>query len=285
MQAGIINMFRWYLLFTIILFSQLQANEVRPVVFVSIPPQKQIIERLAGEYVDVKIMLSPGQSPETFAPTPRQISSLADASIYFEVGVPFEATWIDSIHTVSPDVQIVECCEGLFTNIPGKRNHNNMHIWTDPILTIELSRLAFNELSRLLPGHVDKLKENFIELENELRVLHESIEYRLTNRQTDYIIISHSALDAFSDRYGLKQLALETNGREIGLNSLTEMIKLSRGENIETIFVLEQYKSPLVINLATELDAELILLDILSENYIENLSVIAGQIARALQVQ
>jgi zinc transport system substrate-binding protein len=126
---------------------------------------------------------------------------------------------------------------------------------------------------------------NFLKLEDELHQLHMEIEEKLDNKQTAYFIITHSALDAFANRYNLKQLALDINGREIGLNSLMEMIKLGRQDNIRTLFVIEQYRSPLVLNLADELNAEVVELDILAENYIDNMFYIAEQIARSLQAQ
>jgi zinc transport system substrate-binding protein len=286
MQAGLKIMSKWYLLFSFLYLSQVQAEVIRPLVFVSIPPQKQIIERLAGEYVDVHIMLSPGQSPETYAPTPRQIVTLASATSYFQIGVPFEVTWTDAIRSASPNIRIINCCESILKNIHTEQSEfRSAHNWTDPILAIEIAKLARNELVDLLPEHENQLMFNFLKLEDELHQLHMEIEEKLDNKQTAYFIITHSALDAFANRYNLKQLALDINGREIGLNSLMEMIKLGRQDNIRTLFVIEQYRSPLVLNLADELNAEVVELDILAENYIDNMFYIAEQIARSLQAQ
>ena len=136
-------MCRCFPLLLLVLISHSLAQSSRPAVFVSVPPQKQIIERLAGEYVDISIMLAPGQSPETFAPTPKQISSLAGAQSYFEAGVPFEVSWRGSIQAVNPDIHIVNCC-GSLSHGQGSEpeKHAYLHIWTDPLYTIEMARLA-----------------------------------------------------------------------------------------------------------------------------------------------
>ena len=286
MQTGLKNLRVFVSLCLSVSVTQLHAETSRPVVFVSVPPQKQIIEMLTGENVDVRIMLSPGQSPETFAPTPKQISTLAGAQTYFEAGVPFEVTWRDTILAVNPEIRIVNCCESLAhgqASQQGKQTY--LHIWTDPVYTIEMARLARDELVILLPAQEEQIKQKFYHLESVLRQLHFRIERLLAERQTSYFIISHSALDAFSDRYRLKQLSLETNGREIGLNSLREVVILSRRENLKVLFIVEQYRTPLVTNLAKELNAEVVRLDILSENYIQNMIVITNQIARALWAQ
>ncbi len=61
-----------------------------PVVFVSIPPQKFVVEQLAGDLVRVEVMLPSGASPATYEPTPRQMAAINEAVIYFQIGVPFE---------------------------------------------------------------------------------------------------------------------------------------------------------------------------------------------------
>ena len=60
-------------------------------VFVSILPQKYLVERIGGNRVDVSVMVKPGLSPETYEPTPKQMAALNTARIYFRIAVPFEA--------------------------------------------------------------------------------------------------------------------------------------------------------------------------------------------------
>ena len=62
----------------------------QPLVFVSIPPQKYLVEELAGDLVRVEVLLPPGASPATYEPTPRQLANLDRAAVYFQIGSPFE---------------------------------------------------------------------------------------------------------------------------------------------------------------------------------------------------
>ena len=48
----------------------------KPIVSVSILPQKYFIERLAGEYVEVNVLIPPGASPATYEPTLTQLTKL-----------------------------------------------------------------------------------------------------------------------------------------------------------------------------------------------------------------
>ena len=71
-------------------------------VFVSTLPQKYFVERVGGERVVVSVMVGPGQSPATYEPTPRQLSHLSKARLYFRIGVAFEDVWMDRISAANP---------------------------------------------------------------------------------------------------------------------------------------------------------------------------------------
>ena len=52
-------------------------------VFVSILPEKYFVERVGGSHVDVSVMVGPGQEPETYEPTPKQMTALSGARSLF----------------------------------------------------------------------------------------------------------------------------------------------------------------------------------------------------------
>ena len=54
-------------------------------VFVSILPQAYIVERIGGERVQVEVLVRPGQSAETYQPTPRQMAALGQARLYLRI--------------------------------------------------------------------------------------------------------------------------------------------------------------------------------------------------------
>lgn len=79
----------------------------KPVVFVSILPQKYFVEQIAGDTVDIEVMVMPGASPATYEPRPRQMTKLATADVYLAIGVPFEQTWLPRIQDTNPNLTIV----------------------------------------------------------------------------------------------------------------------------------------------------------------------------------
>lgn len=69
-------------------------------VSVSILPQKYFIEKIAGDYVKVNVMVPPGMSPATCDLSTEQLKKLYDSDLCFTVGyLPFELTHLYPVLT------------------------------------------------------------------------------------------------------------------------------------------------------------------------------------------
>lgn len=98
-------------------------------VFVSILPQKYFTEKIGGELVDVSVMVTPGGSPATYEPSPRQMTKLTEAKAYLAIGVPFENAWLPRIANANRSMPIMHVDKGI-TKLPmqahghhGKEEH------------------------------------------------------------------------------------------------------------------------------------------------------------------
>jgi zinc transport system substrate-binding protein len=80
---------------------------------VSIAPQRTFVEKIAGERVGVQVMVAPGASPATYEPSPRQMAGLADADVYFAIGVPYERAWLPRFAEANPAMRIVHTDDGI----------------------------------------------------------------------------------------------------------------------------------------------------------------------------
>lgn len=254
-------------------------------VFVSIPPQRQFVQRIGGEHVTVQVMVPPGQSPETFAPSPRLLASLADAQLYFQIGVPFEAAWTDAIRSANPQLRIAECCEQLIGPVGEEtgHEHHDLHVWSDPVQVRTLAAQIRDELSAIDPAHGGDYENGYRSFVAELDALDTRIREQLSNRRVSWFIVSHAAFGYFAERYDLTQLSLENSGKESGPKSLLGIVRQAREQNIRTVFAISQYRTPVAASLATELDAGVVELDPLAEDYLHNMAYIAERIAEALQ--
>ena len=96
-----------------LVFFPLVAGAAKPLVVVSIVPQQTFVQRLAGDLVEVAVMVPPGASPATYEPRPRQMADLSRAEVYFAIGVPFEAAWLPRFTAANPRMRIVHTDAGV----------------------------------------------------------------------------------------------------------------------------------------------------------------------------
>ncbi len=257
-------------------------------VFVSILPQKYLVERVGGGRVTVKVMVRPGLNPETYEPTPKQMAGLSDADLYFRIAVPFESVWIKRISSLNPDIRIIECCGDLMINDPVTHDHefhaglvNDAHVWTSPKNAIVLAEIIKSALSEFDPEFADHFENNYRTLVSELNDLDQYIRTELASINNRYLIVAHPSWGHFAEAYGLKQIPIEQHGAEIKAKQLSRLVEFARREKIQTVYIQKQFNAASARILAREINAGIVELDPLAEDYINNLrdvtqAIIAG---------
>lgn len=254
-------------------------------VFVSILPQQYLVGRIGGDRVDVNSMVRPGARPETYEPTPKQMAELSNTSIYFRVGVPFEDIWIDKIRDQNPAMKIVECCADIKSAALTGHAHgddiDDRHIWTSPLIAIDLSEQIRDALAEQDPGHEQYYARNFVSLKQELLDLDSYIRAKLGSLSHRYMIVSHPSWGYFADTYDLEQVAIEQHGSEVRARTLVKLVELAKNNNIGTVFVQKQFNTASAEILAREINGRVVELDSLAPDYIENLRYVTRMIVES----
>ena len=249
-------------------------------IFVSILPQKYFVKRIGGEHVNVSVMVGTGQNPATYEPSPKQMALLSKAKLYFRIGVPFEDIWIDVINELNVNLKIIECCTELRSIALKEHTHGNHneeesvddpHVWTSPINAKYISLKIKKALIDILPDQKVELENNYSKLIMDLSKLDQDIRLRLMYLDNRYIVVSHPSWGYYADAYNLIQLPIELDGKDIHAKSLIKLIEFSRSKKINRVFVQKQFNKNSAEILAKEIDAQVIELDPLAEDYIANL--------------
>lgn len=269
------------------------------VVFVSIEPQAFLVERLAGDHVEIEVMVPPGQAPETYEPTPSSISRLADARIYFAIGIQFENSFLSRIESNLPHLKIVDTSTGIEKREIEEHSHGegedhghehahgpgtlDPHIWLDPLLMVEQAKSMKSALAEVFPDSADTMERNFLSLQSDLEDLDERISQRLEPFWGKSLFVFHPAYGYFCDRYGLFQVPVESAGKEPNSKEFVELVRKARESKTTSLFVQPQFASSTVDVLAREIGAEVVRIDPLSRDYIRNFEVIATKVEEALK--
>ncbi len=261
----------------------LSGNAAALRVFVSVPPQQTFVEKIGGDHVEVAAMVRPGFNPATYEPSPRQISALADTSLYVRIGVPFEKVWMERIRSANPEMRMLDARDGIDLRAhPGEPDHDP-HVWTSPPLVRVMAANIRDALIELDPAnHQDYARNHdafaaeLDELDREIRALLQGVTHRT-------FMVFHPAWGYFADAYGLTEIAIEHEGKEPGARTLTALIERARRENIKVVFAQPQFDQKLAAEVARAIGGRVVLIDPLSPDYVDSLRGAAREMAGALR--
>ena len=272
-----------------------QGGERAPLsVFVSILPQKYITERIGGAHVRVHVMVPPGASPVTYEPTPRQMVLLSGVRLYFRIGVPFEAAWMERIAAVNDRMSILDGREGISMRRMGDADgdghrqeqghgHGGLdpHIWLSPSRMQAMGERLKQVLQGLDPAHREAYQHNFESLSAELEALDAELRDILGGTRGRTFMVFHPSWGYFADDYGLHQVAIEHDGKEPGGRALARLIEGASRRGVATVFVERQFSQERARALARAIGARVVVLDPLAEDYIANMRAVARAVAEA----
>ncbi|MCK5134604.1 MAG: zinc ABC transporter substrate-binding protein [Bacteroidales bacterium] len=263
----------------------------RPVVSVSILPQQYFIERLAGDGVDVNVMIPPGASPATYEPTVSQLSKLDQSQVYMRIGhVGFEKSWMRKISSVNSSMKVIDLSMGIELIHEEEANHLHghahggidPHVWLSPLNAKIISKNIYNELILLIPGDKEMISARYSELELELDSLHRTISTMLSGLDNRNFMIFHPALSYFARDYDLKQFPLEIGGKSPSPAHMIWMTDLGKEKNISTIFLQKQFDQKNAEALAKEIGAEIVQFNPLDPDWHDQMLYIANKLKTSL---
>jgi zinc transport system substrate-binding protein len=257
----------------------------KPVAAVSIVPQKTLIEAIAGDRVDVVVMIPPGSSPETYEPSPREMENFNRAGVYFTIGVPVEETSILPQAELSRRriVALHKEAVGQYPDVLFPDGSRDPHIWLSPRRVQVMAEVMAEEMGRLDPAHADLYKEKAREYTAELAALDEELQALFSALPKKKFMVFHPAFGYLAADYGLEMYALEEEGKEARMRSLRTMIDFARAEGIKTIFCSDEHSSRQAEAFAEEIRGKVVVLSPLAEDYIENMREMAALIAGELR--
>lgn len=251
-------------------------------VSVSILPQKYLVEKIAGDYLQVNVMIPPGMSPETCDLSTEQLKKLYDSDICFTIGhLPFELTHLAPVVKQRKDIRIINHSEGikLLSVRCGHQHHNghehsgvDPHIWSSPRYVAQMAQQIFKALSEQYPTQKEKFEEGYKTLSKEIETVKEKADSALNEKRGSMFLIYHPALTYLADDYGLQQVAIENEGKEPNPAHLKHIIDLAKEKNIRIIFIQSQFDKNNALSVAKEIGGEVIPIDPLAENWTEEIN-------------
>lgn len=235
-------------------------------VAVSIIPQAWLVEQIGGEHVEAIALVKPGDSCEVYQPTDAQVSRIMAAKVFFRIGMPFEDGHGFRAIESSGKMRIVDTRRGITLRDMAGHVHapeasgpgasagssekerraadaeggKDPHVWLSPRLLSLQARTIAQTLGELDPSHQEDYDRHLRALQQRLGEVDQSIRAKLAPLRGKTFFVFHPAWGYFADEYGLRQVAIETAGKEPSDRELTELQNEARREGVKVIFVQPQ---------------------------------------------
>lgn len=263
----------------------------KPIILVTLPPYAFVVERIAGNTVDVSTLIPPGMNIHVFEPKPRQVHTSGKATIWFQISEPFEKKVTRVFKEKNPQMQIVN----LQKSLPLLSAHSSVelgeacqhdhgdfdtHTWTSPKLFLEQAKIIADTLIAAYPQHTTLYQTNFNHLALDLQNLDREISQLLAPYKGDAILISHPALGYFCKDYDLIQLSVECEGKEPRPRDVENILAQAEKFKVRAIFLQQGFNNRGASLIAKKLQIPPHRIDPFAKDYLKNMRQIAEYIGK-----
>ena len=253
-------------------------------VVVSILPLKTFVNKIGGDKVNTTVMVEAGASPHNYEPKPSQMREITQADIYFSIEVEFENVWLKKFKDQNRDLIITDVVADINKTIEiieHQKRELDPHIWVDPIEVKKIAHTICDALIQLDSNNSDYYRKNLERYNQELDALNHQIEEILKKTPKGSVfMVFHPAWGYFAQRYNLKQLAVEVEGKSPKMKALIRLMKRAKKEKVKAIFTQPEFSDKSAKIIAENLKIEVVKTSPLAENWSENLLNLAKAIAK-----
>lgn len=216
--------------------SEKAQDDGRISVVTTIFPQYDFVRQIAGDSVDLKMLLKPGEETHSYEPTPQDIIAIQNSDIFIYVGGENDA-WVEDILDSMPDagmrtLKLIDCVDTVeeehvegMQEQPGHSHEEeeyhgdeteeahsvheiDEHVWTSPVNASAIVDEIKELLARTDPENRQRYEENAEAYEAELAALDAAFREVVDNAGRRLVIFGDRfPFRYFADEYGLDYYA------------------------------------------------------------------------------
>lgn len=244
------------------------------------------VRQIAGDRVELKMLLKPGAEAHSYEPSPEDIIAIRQCDIFIYVGGENDA-WVDTIlNPVDTSdmtvIKLLDCvsslCEEEKTEGMEVHEHEDEeetewdeHVWTSPVNAMSICKTICEALICKDPGDEKFFSENLKNYNAQLTELDSTIRKTVSDGKRNTIIFG----DRFPARYFVEEYGLRYYAAFPGCASQSEasaatvafLIDKVKEENIPAVFKIELSNGNIAQTIANDTGAK-----VLTFNTCHNLS-------------
>lgn len=160
-----------------------------------------IAQEIAGDRMDIDVLIPPGSDPHTFQPTPRDVAKIADSQMLIANGAGLEEWLQEVIDNAGGQRVLIIAADGLpeAADRPG-----DPHFWLDPNYVIHYARQIRDGFIELDPTgeavYIQNTEQFIARLEDLDGWIKQQVEIISPDKRL--LVTNHESFGYFADRYG-----------------------------------------------------------------------------------
>ncbi|MFJ7731061.1 metal ABC transporter solute-binding protein, Zn/Mn family [Lysinibacillus sp. NPDC097231] len=266
-------------------------------IYTTVYPLSYFAQRIGGDFVEVSSIYPAGASEHTFEPTQKDMMKLADADVFFYIGLGLEGFVENAKKTLAKeDVTMVATADNVsdeklavstgHTHDEEEAQHDHdhataeeehghedhdhgnidPHVWLSPIISQDLALSIKNTLVEKMPEQEATFTTNYEDLVKELQGLDKDFKAMADKAQEKSFFVSHAAFGYIAGQYGLKQIPIAglNSQNEPSQKELTAIVDKANDLHIHYILFEQNVSSKLAEVIQKEVGAESLVLHNLS---------------------
>lgn len=259
------------------------STQKKPMIAVSIAPLGNLVESICGDDYEITTLLDRGANPETFDPAMSQRAAAEKSDIYFMLDAfPFEKS-VAGKREGTVDVSAgVEHLYGTHSHHHGEECHHEAdpHSWTSVRNMKIIARNIGDAIMRTNPEKAEKYKVRLDSVIAVIDSLDNALGTRLKSAHHKAFAIWHPSLGYFARDYGLKQIAVGDESKEISPMRLKEIINKAIADSVEVFFFQKEFDSRQAFSINEQLGARMATIDPLAADWMGQLDMITDELTK-----
>ncbi len=244
-------------------------------VITTINPYYLILREIAGERLEINLLIRPGQNPHIYSPTVSDVRKLNDADLIIANGIGLEVPLMRTLHDLELKGNQVIYVGELFPSLLLIHDHHhdddnhyhvhdkhndhheddhhahdsaNPHVWLDPVFLADFAVPHIAEkLAEADPENADYYRSNAEALSVKLKNFQFSASEALSPFKGEIVIVAHPSFSYFFARHHITlEPVFEGVGDEPTIAEMRKLIDFVRANEVIGIFAeYQQSKRPI----------------------------------------
>lgn len=270
-----------------------KSDKIKPQIAVSIEPQRNIAEAIAGDDYIIITVLENGANPETFEPSMTKRVDADNSAAYLTIGAfTFENTLINSLSNkvkVFNTADGIEAVYGTHVHAYSDRHHHahddrgddaDPHVWTSAKNMKIIATNIAHAACKINPDNAQKYKSRLDSICLAIDSIDMAIAARIAEAPSKSFLIWHPSLSYLARDYGLEQIAVGQESKEMSPRQLRDIIDHAEKDKVSVFFFQKEFDSRQAETINQRIGTRLVSINPLAYEWAEQLNLIADELSK-----